>query len=453
LRMALQHTRLISKVFKNRVIISAPTLSQFKRHNSDSSGGAPYRPYPATKYQWSESAKYWSDEGHKPQSAEDDEYPVEEVYLSEIEARLARYDSKFHDSDKVKEMYNEFGWEAIDDRATFNYGGSLGGDQYGPGKKIDPSHYVTPEWTNVNRKAIPPIQYMTADQLRRSRGSLASVRELPAETQSIWKYWNFYSCLGGFSIIMLSKEFFVTGGHEMMEAIMMWSIFGTVASVASDWYAWWHTLLMQEAYDRKYFPLLQAVRKYNAMLENVNEKPNEKKLMAQMQQYRELVAEKVLEKTLANRLGRITESTFAKMEAKMSEEAQTKKAAEDAWKRSAMAQTVGYFEDGQVRKDFMAEALSQFCAGDTAKIGKSAGTAAMSSGIFGEQYKANFEGAKTTYLSEQRAKGSLSPVFMDEAERRAQFQSSADKTTEYERRVNEWADSHNAVNAPTPSFS
>merc|ERR1712087_550443 len=190
--------------------------------------------------------------------------------------------------------------------------------------------------TNVNRKAVPPIQYMTADQLRRSRGSLASIRELPAETKSIWKYWNFYSCLGGFSAIMVSKEFFVTGGHEMMEAMMMWSIFGIVASVASDWYAWWHTLLMQEAYDRKYFPLLSAVQKYNAMLENVNGKPNEKKLMAHIQQYREMLAEKVLQKTLANRIGRVTESTVAKLEAKLSEEAQTKKAAEDSWKRSAM---------------------------------------------------------------------------------------------------------------------
>merc|ERR1740129_1459699 len=254
-------------------------------------------------------------------------------------------------------------------------------------------------------------------------------------------------------MIMLSKEFFVTGGHDMFEAILLWSIFGTVASVASDWYAWWHTLLMQEAYDRKYFPLLKAVQKYNAMLENVNQKPNEKRIMAQMQQYRELVAEKVLEKTLANRLGRITESTAAKLDAKLSEEAQTKKAAEDTWKRTAMTQTVDYFENGQVRADFMKDALAQFCAGDTAKISNSAQSTAFSTDIFAAQYKANFEGANQTYLSEQRAKGALSPVFMDEAERRAQFQSAADKAQEYERRVSEWAATHNAVNAASPSFS
>ena len=156
---------------------------------------------------------------------------------------------------------------------------------------------------------------MTADQIRRSRGMLASVRELPPEQPSIWKYWNAYSCLGAFGAIMVSKEFFVTGGHDMFEAIMMWGIFGTVASFAGDWYAWWHTLLMQEAYDREYFPLIGAVKKYNAMLENINNKPNEKKLMFQMQKYREIMAEKVLSKTLGNRLGRCVESTIQKLEA------------------------------------------------------------------------------------------------------------------------------------------
>merc|ERR1712083_699952 len=151
--------------------------------------------------------------------------------------------------------------------------------------------------------------------------------------------------MGGFSAIMGSKEFFITGGHDMFEAILLWSIFGTVASVASDWYAWWHTLLMQESYDRKYFPLLRAVKKYNKMLENFNQKPNEKKLAMQMGAYREMVAEKVLDKTLGNRLGRIVESTVSKLEAKVSEESMVRKTAEDQWKRTALQETVDYFDD------------------------------------------------------------------------------------------------------------
>jgi len=450
--MALQHTRLIARVFKSRVTaLSHFTNVHSRRHNSEGQGGAPYRPWPAQAYSWPESADYWIEDGYTPQSAESDEYPAEEVYLSEIEERLRKYDKKFSDSDKVKAMYNEFGWEAIDDRATFNYGGSLGGDQYGPGKKLDPSHYVTPEWTNVNRKAVPPIQYMTADQIRRARGSMASLRELPPEQPSIWKYWNFYSCLGGFTTIMITKEFFVTGGHDMFEAILLWSIFGTAASVVSDWYAWWHTMLMQESYDRKYFPLLRAVKKYNKMLENFNQKPNEKKLALQMQAYREMVAEKVLDKTLGNRLGRIVESTVSKLEAKVSEESMTRKTAEDQWKRTALQETVDYFEDESVRRDFMRDALAQFCAGDTAKISNSASTVGYETDMFASQYKSNYEGAKQKYLADQRSKGTLSPVFMDRSERGGA--SASEKASVYEQKVSEWASTHNPVQAPTPAFS
>merc|ERR1712083_1009559 len=256
---------------------------------------------------------------------------------------------------------------------------------------------------------------------------------------------------GGFSAIMLWKEFFVTGGHDMFEAILLWSIFGTVASIASDWYAWWHTLLMQESYDRKYFPLLRAVKKYNKMLENFNQKPNEKKLAMQMGAYREMVAEKVLDKTLGNRLGRIVESTVSKLEAKVSEESMVRKTAEDQWKRTALQESVDYFDDDNVRKEFMRDALAQFCAGDTAKIGMSASTVEYKSDIFSSQYQSNFEAAKQKYLADQKAKGTLSPVFMDAAEQTGK--SASEKAEMYEQKVSEWASTRNPVHAPTPAFS
>merc|ERR1712130_541202 len=139
---------------------------------------------------------------------------------------------------------------------------------------------------------------------------------------------------------------------------------------------------MQEAYDREYFPIIKAVKKYNQMLENINSKPNEKKLALQMQAYREMVAEKVLDKTLGNRLGRIVESTVSKLEAKVSEESMVRKTAEDQWKRTALQESVDYFDDENVRREFMRDALAQFCAGDTAKIGMSASTVEYKSDIF-----------------------------------------------------------------------
>merc|ERR1719378_773668 len=113
-----------------------------------------------------------------------------------------------------------------------------------------------------------------------------------------------------------------------------------------------------------------------------------------MQAYREMVAEKVLDKTLGNRLGRIVESTVSKLEAKISEESMTRKTAEDQWKRTALQETVDYFEDENVRRDFMRDALAQFCAGDTAKISNNASSVEYESDIFSTQYKSNYEGAK-----------------------------------------------------------
>merc|ERR1719419_2119817 len=95
----------------------------------------------------------------------------------------------------------------------------------------------------------------------------------------------------------------------------------------------------------------------------------------------------------------------------------TRKTAEDQWKRTALQETVDYFEDESVRRDFMRDALAQFCAGDTAKISNSASTVGYETDMFASQYKSNYEGAKQKYLADQRSKGTLSPVFMDRSER------------------------------------
>ena len=117
--------------------------------------GSPYRPWPMEKFFWQSSGEVWSKD-YPTQSAQADEYPQEEVYLDEIEARMRKYDRKYSQSDKVKKLFNEFGWENQDDRAFTTYGGGLSGEndelQYGRGKKIDPAQYVNPDFTPTTRK-------------------------------------------------------------------------------------------------------------------------------------------------------------------------------------------------------------------------------------------------------------------------------------------------------------
>lgn len=102
------------------------------------------------------AASIWTKK-YVPQSEQNDQYQKEEVYLDEIEERMRKYDKKYSQSDKIKSLYNEFGWENRDDRAFSTYGGGLSGTQdelqYGRGKKIDPSHYINPDFVNVSRQA------------------------------------------------------------------------------------------------------------------------------------------------------------------------------------------------------------------------------------------------------------------------------------------------------------
>lgn len=128
-----------------------------------------------------------------------------------------------------------------------------------------------------------------------------------------------------------------------------------------------------------------------------------------------------------------------------------KKTAEDQWKRTALQETVDYFDDDNVRRDFMRDALTQFCTGDTAKISNMASSVEYKSDIFASQYRANFDGAKENYLADQRAKGTLSPVFVDAAQRSGK--AASEKAEIYEQKVAEWASSHNPVTMPTPAFS
>jgi len=194
-------------------------------------------------------------------------------------------------------------------------------------------------------------------------------------------------------------------------------------------------------------------KKYNAMLENINNKPNEKRLMFQMQKYREILAEKVLSKTLGNRLGRSVESTIAKLEAKVTEESMLKKEAETNWRRQAMNESVEYFEEQSVRDEFMKNALAQFCSGNTAQLSNSTLTVEYETDLFSKQYAANYSKAKNDYLNDQKAKGTLNAVFMDESERKAAYKSASEKAQEYESKVSAWAAKHNPVAAPIPSFS
>jgi hypothetical protein len=418
---------------------------------SSADGGAPFRPFPNEKYAWPLAAQHWLPK-YPAQSAKQDEYEKEEVYLHEIEERMRSYDKKYSRSDRIKNLYNEFGFDTWDDRAQHTYG--LSDDQsllHGPGKKIDPDHYVPADPVIMNRKVIPPIQYMTAEQIRRSRGSFSNLREFPAEQPSIWKYWNGLSCLGVFTGLMIMKEWFVIGGHDFWDALLLWSIMGTVAAFLADYLAWWNALLSQESYDKEYYALLENVKRMNEKLTQLNEKPHEKAIFLKLIGHREILSEKVLQKSITNRISRVLETTQKQLENKVNEEASVKKDAETQWAREALGATYAYYDEESVKQQFTKDALERFLAPNFAKLSNEATAVTMDSTPVKTKYKELYEKSRQTYLTESERKGTLSPVFMDASRRKSL--SNAERASEYESRVSEWTQGRNAVNSPTPAFS
>ncbi|ETO32879.1 hypothetical protein RFI_04237 [Reticulomyxa filosa] len=190
---------------------------------------------------------------HKPPSAKDDEFEKEELYLDEIEERMKKYDKKYRNTDEYNALWNEFGWEDQTDRrakknsffleckiAFIHYGTpNEEGAQFGRGKKINPSNYINGDlYSPVKRQPIPPVQFLTAEQVRRSRGSLANFRELPPETSSIWKTWNGHAVFATFLVLWLTKEQVVFTSHDVWEGVLTWSFFGVGMAIFADWFTW-----------------------------------------------------------------------------------------------------------------------------------------------------------------------------------------------------------------------
>lgn len=460
--MALRHTRLISKVFQNRV----PTICQIGRRGiADNSAasqkvgslGAPYRPSPFDKPEYPKSAEYWEKQ-YPTQSAEADQYEEEEVYLDQIEERMRQYDKKYSHTEEIKKLYNEFGWSESDDRAYYTYGGGLSSSkdelQYGRGKKLDPAQYVNSDFTHVMRKSVPPIEYLTAEQVRRSRGSLSNFREVPPETPSIWKYWNGISTIGVFTAFIITKEYFVLWGHDMWDALLYWCIFGIAGSVAGDWLAWWHALMAQEQYDRQFFQLQQRVDKTNDQIEALATKPNERVLLFDLLKYREELSEKVLKKTLANRVSRIMDKTLQQLNDKVSEELAIKAEAERQWQRDALDATVEYFNESKVQSDFMQEAIQQFSQPNVASLKQSSTNVNMQNSLFEAKYQEFYNSTKNQFLKDQKAAGKLNLVFADEKAQKATQMSAAAKQKECASRIKQWEAEHNPIgDVPLPSFA
>jgi len=254
-----------------------------------------------------------------------------------------------------------------------------------------------------------------------------------------------------FLALLVTKEHVVMTAHDIWEGLMTWTFFGVGMAIIADWYAWLEGTIAQEEFDRKLFASDKAVKELHEKLEALATKPDEKKVFLNLMAYRETLSEKVLQKSLGNRVVRAMEAALSKLQNKISEEVTTRREAEKQWNKQALDGTLKYLDQKDVKRSFMDEALNQFTSGDKAKL--SSGDVLMDSNLFKEVYSQLFEQAKEEYFREQSASNTLSWVFRSESERKSSRMSAREKEAEYSKRIHEWENGRNRVNSQAPSFA
>ncbi|ETO32878.1 hypothetical protein RFI_04236 [Reticulomyxa filosa] len=217
---------------------------------------------------------------------------------------------------------------------------------------------------------------------------------------------------------------------------------------------------VQEQFDRKYFAATEAVKELHEKLEALATKPDEKQVLLSLMAYRDTLSEKVLQKSLSNRVSRIIDGTLKKLQDvlcplrdnkhKISEETSAQRDAEKQFHKQALEGTLRQLDQKSERDTFTSEALHQFSTLDKAKL--SSESVVFDVNLFQQTYERFLQAAKESYLQEQQAKNTLPWVFRSSSEREAARLSPEQKEREYFKRVREWEQGRNNVDAPSCGY-
>lgn len=376
-------------------------------------------PWPFDKYKRPAAAQYWLSKAPKT-SAEQDQYPEEFIYLDELEERIENFHELHENSPKFDAIYNEYGWE---DHLPVTKGyptlgkGKNEARHYGRGNKINPAHYIGPEFQMVSRLTLPAIQHMPIN-LVRNHGALRGYLELPPEEPSVFKFWNAYQISGMAAIVLVSKEIFMIE-HDIVHAMFFWGGLSAITALCIDWWMWWQALRSQEFYDRKFFPLNEKVEKLYQLLEDMEKKGSEKQIVLAAQVYGQKLSEQMLKHGMLAKKIDMAYELQDQMKLKASKEASEVNEAQGGWKRDSMAVTEKFFQDPKVGKDYMKSALANLAKGDNAMLRAATDAAGVTSTVFADKYNTNFNTTKDKYLKDQRAAGTLPWGFASDAEKKA----------------------------------
>lgn len=387
-------------------------------------GSPNHMPFPFDKYKMPAAAKKWLT---KYPVGSDDRFEDEFVYLDEIEERVSDHFKTQRFSDKYREMQNQNAVIGDYDDVDKVYP-TMGSDtSYGRGNKINPSHYVNPQYMPSYRIHVANDKITPRAQMR-NKGDLGAVMAVPPESPSLFKFWNFWHMFGATFIITVGKEWLILSSSDTHHYFMWYLVWGWIAGFAGEWFLWWKALRGQEYYDQRFFPLQENVDNLFTLLDRLEKKPDMGIVLGSYNAYIDTLRERLVTKrvteTVADKAAEVNEV----LEAKFRQEQAGLDKPSKQWVTDALAETMTFFDNKAEQEKYMKAALAALKKDGGAKFG-----AAMNkSNVVQAKYDASRKVAEDKWFKDQRAAGSLPWTHATDAEKKKGSMSDADKKKLYD---------------------
>jgi len=406
-----------------------------KRFKSDESA-TNHMPWPYTKYKAPAAAKKWLSK--YPVSKQDD-YEEEFVYLDEIEDRITNHYKTQRQSDRWRQAQNEFAvlgdYEDVDKAYPSGLSTSEQEKVFGRGNKIDPAHYVNPQFINVMRIYQRNLRITPRNQLQHTGTVVGRNRSMPPETASVFKTWNWWHMFMAVGIITVGKEWFILSSHDTHHFMMFYLFTGWAgASLVGTWY-WWRTLRMQEYYDQRFLPLQENVDNLFTLLDRLEKKPSLGLITRKYHAYIDSLRERLVTKRVMDTINLKRAQMADLLDKKYKEEQRELLEPPKQWQKSALTDTLKFFEDSAQTDKYFDAALAALSKNGAKLAGKESSTN-PSTAVQTKYDELRSKVEKEWYDVHKKA-NTLPWGFSDEATKKASALSEAQQKEIYNSKLNE----------------
>jgi len=376
-------------------------------------GSASHMPWPFDKYKMPAAAKKWLSK--YPVAAED--YQEEFVYLDEIESRINDHYTKQRHSARFRQAQNQQGvlgdYDDVDRTYPMGLAATETDQEHGRGNLINPAHYVGPQYLNIPRVYVDNERILPRHMLR-NRGEVGRFQYLPAEPDSLFRFWNFWHMFGAVFVITVGKEWLILSSADTHHFFLYYITTGWIASMFVDWFLWWKALRGQEYYDHRFFPLQENVDNLFTLLDRLEKKPDLGIVTKKYHTYIDTLRERLVTRRVVDSIAEKTSHIISQLEEKAQKETHAAGRPQKDWLTTALTDTLAHFDKPNVKATYNKTAMAAFMKAGGAKLGESKNA----SSVVATHYKQTFANTEKTWYENQRKNGTLPWTHATETEKK-----------------------------------